>query len=37
MAAIADPPMVEGREMKLDATCYLILVEEAARLQPDES
>jgi len=29
--------VVEGREMKLDATCYLILVEEAARLQPDES
>ena len=27
--------VVEGREMKLDATCYLILVEEAARLQPD--
>ena len=27
--------VVEGHEMKLDATCYLILVDEAARLQSD--
>ena len=27
--------VVEGREMNLDASCYLILVEEAAQLQRD--
>ena len=27
--------VAEGRELRLDAACYLILVDEAARLQPE--